>query len=98
MARTANHELPLIPGDWDWRMCDGGTSHPKMSGRWLYFNVATPCGLIGLHGIPILPAVNTKGNGWSWDGNEEAPTLAPSIKCESCGWHGFIRAGQVVVA
>ncbi len=34
---------------------------------------------------------------WKWDGNEEAPTLEPSINCNgptSCGWHGFIKNGR----
>lgn len=30
---------------------------------------------------------------WTWDGNESAPTLEPSINCSECGWHGFIREG-----
>jgi uncharacterized protein DUF6527 len=34
---------------------------------------------------------------WDWDGNRDAPTLAPSVNCESaCGWHGYIRAGRCV--
>ena len=33
---------------------------------------------------------------WHWDGNMEAPTLAPSIGCEAkCGWHGHIAAGEI---
>jgi hypothetical protein len=39
------------------------------------------------------------GKTWDWDGNEEAPTLTPSINCNggpsSCGWHGFIQQGKV---
>ena len=43
---------------------------------------------------------------WTWDGNREAPTFAPSIHCLSeaggrpaggCGWHGHIR-NDVIVA
>lgn len=34
---------------------------------------------------------------WWWDGNEDAPTLTPSVDCsETGGWHGFIRAGELV--
>lgn len=32
---------------------------------------------------------------WTWDGNEAAPTLSPSINCSECGWHGFIQNGQM---
>lgn len=38
---------------------------------------------------------------WTWDGNEEAPTLTPSINCNGvggCGWHGFIQQGKIVNA
>lgn len=30
---------------------------------------------------------------WHWDGNEEAPTLTPSVLNTFCGWHGFLKAG-----
>lgn len=39
---------------------------------------------------------------WKWDGNENEPTITPSINCiaekdgkptGSCGWHGFITDG-----
>jgi hypothetical protein len=42
---------------------------------------------------------------WGWDGNIEQPTITPSINCVSvddegkpaggCGWHGFMRAGDM---
>lgn len=32
---------------------------------------------------------------WSWDGNEEKPTLSPSILNEG-EWHGYLRAGNLV--
>ena len=32
---------------------------------------------------------------WQWDGNEDKPTLSPSImeNADGSGWHGFIRQG-----
>lgn len=30
---------------------------------------------------------------WGWDGNEEIPTLSPSILDNSTGWHGYLRNG-----
>ncbi|MCY3933467.1 MAG: hypothetical protein OXH70_17295 [Acidobacteria bacterium] len=37
-----------------------------------------------------------------WDGNEEAPTLEPSIwvrgETDNPGWHGFFRHGRLVSA
>ena len=36
---------------------------------------------------------------WKWDGNREAPTLEPSILHHSQPeWHGWLRAGQLVLA
>lgn len=38
---------------------------------------------------------------WEWDGNEQAPTLSPSINCNGnggCGWHGHMKAGKLVEA
>lgn len=41
---------------------------------------------------------------WGWDGNEERPTLTPSINCiaekngkptGACGWHGHITNGEL---
>lgn len=33
-------------------------------------------------------------NGWAWDGNVEKPTLSPSVKQVTCGWHGWLRNGR----
>lgn len=30
---------------------------------------------------------------WGWDGNEEKPTLRPSILDGVTGWHGYLVAG-----
>jgi hypothetical protein len=43
--------------------------------------------------VPIRPNRNANGASWSWDGNRDAPTLAPSINCHHCGWHGWLRNG-----
>ena len=39
--------------------------------------------------------INTP-KGWKWDGNEESPTLTPSILNRCCGWHGYLTAGVFV--
>ena len=33
---------------------------------------------------------------WTWDGNRESPTFAPSINCGGCKWHGFLEKGVLV--
>lgn len=39
----------------------------------------------------------TPGDGPLWDnhGTDEAPTLTPSVNCQSCGWHGYVVDGQL---
>ena len=45
------------------------------------------------------PGEVTAGNKhWDWDGNEEKPTLSPSIACGHEGerdWHGYMKAGRL---
>ena len=31
---------------------------------------------------------------WGWDGNEDQPTLSPSIHTPGC-WHGYMRKGRL---
>jgi hypothetical protein len=33
------------------------------------------------------------GNKWTWDGNEDAPTLSPSLLCNQD--HFYVRAGKI---
>jgi len=44
--------------------------------------------------LPIRHGKNEPGKHWGWDGNEDTPTLAPSIHTHG-HWHGFVRAGQL---
>jgi hypothetical protein len=48
--------------------------------------------------IPLRPLVDPKINGghsWEFDGNEEKPTLSPSVNAVGI-WHGWIRSGCMV--
>lgn len=40
---------------------------------------------------------NHCGASWSWDGNEEKPTLSPSLHAVGV-WHGWVRDGMLVEA
>lgn len=40
---------------------------------------------------------NFNGAQWSWDGNEDVPTLMPSLHWEGL-WHGWVREGYLVEA
>ena len=44
--------------------------------------------------VMLKPWPVSDGKTWELIGDESAPTLSPSINCEKCGWHGFIRNGQ----
>ena len=40
---------------------------------------------------------NASGASWSWDRNEDAPTLSPSLHIVG-EWHGFVTNGQLIEA
>lgn len=47
--------------------------------------------------IPVRPVLTPGINGghsWEWDGNEDKPTLHPSVHCVG-SWHGWIKAGRM---
>lgn len=72
------------------------TAEPGDIVKWLRFGC--PRGR-GACTVPILPQRTSKGAGWKWDGNRDAPTLEPSINCVAsekyagCGWHGHLKGG-----
>jgi len=49
----------------------------------------------GCGGDSYVP-VDAGGDGWMWDGNEQAPTLTPSLGQRCCPWHGYLTAGKFV--
>ena len=40
---------------------------------------------------------NADGEQWEWDGNEEEPTITPSLHAEGY-WHGYVKKGVLVEA
>lgn len=81
--------------------------------KYRYLWVVLPCEGGELHGLPIRGKDSDPPKdraSWEWDGNEERPTLKPSIltwrrkdpqKPDSPAnrqevWHGFITAGRAV--
>ena len=84
-------------GDFIW----GTVEHPgKVDVLTLW--VMVPC-IWRIHGIPVYrageqpPAIEQ--NCWEWDGDEDKPTLNPSISTSNIRgeqvWHGFVRAGRL---
>jgi len=52
-------------------------------------------GMSGPDAIPIQKGPAGGPRVWGWDGNEEKPTLTPSIHAPD-QWHGYLRAGKLV--
>jgi hypothetical protein len=50
--------------------------------------------IIPLRPVPPEAGVVNRGHSWTWDGNEDAPTLTPSVHHVGA-WHGWIRAGRM---
>ena len=70
------------PGDFCF---DGSLTHIYI---WLP-GISGPDALEIQKGAPGGPRV------WGWDGDEDKPTLTPSINAQG-QWHGFLRAGKLV--
>lgn len=54
-----------------------------------------PEGSVGFVRLRPLPADEEPHPSWDWDGNEDAPTLKPSVHYV-WRWHGWFRAGRMV--
>lgn len=92
------HHAPV--GSFYWTDVDDAGNHYRM------LMVKMPADGGKVHGVVIAPAVRSGWNkaAWQWDGNEEAPTLTPSIRYGERNeaheitvehWHGFITSGQI---
>lgn len=81
------HDGQKVPGRFLW-------GHEHDGYRMIHFIL--PGGFYG--GIPVhregTPRPDIQSPVWTWDGNEDRPTLAPSIWMHGC-WHGFVRAGRM---
>jgi hypothetical protein len=77
------------PGDFFWQIEDGKRS----------LVVALPC-KGGDYGLWVNWTIGHKNHcnaSWSWDCNEAAPTLNPSLHWVGA-WHGWVRNGELVEA
>lgn len=51
-----------------------------------------PCGCGAIIVTPVSPGYSNSH--WHWNGNEERPTLLPSIlRTVGCRWHGYLTDG-----
>jgi hypothetical protein len=91
MRLRATGEPLEQPGDFKWRTTDAGE-------RILVIAIPTPSARTGWFACDwTIDHKNHCGAQWSWDGNETAPTLTPSLHWVGV-WHGWCRAGQLVEA
>jgi hypothetical protein len=85
--RLPDNTLPEHPGEFSW--------HVDVRDGVRRIAMQLPCN--HMHMVPVT------GNGviWQWDGNENAPTLTPSLSCkggrdtQSEMWHGHMTAGEM---
>lgn len=83
---VACHEV--APGDW---VFDRRKDAVRKEFVTIWFGC--PCGECGAIGLPVTTG-NKEPQAWLWDGDEEKPTLKPSIRrMEKCLWHGFLTDG-----
>lgn len=81
-----------------WRsMQPGDFSYTKRKGldgiRGMAFVCPCGCKAVAAIGFQNAPDSEVK---WDWDGNEDLPTLTPSLHNLVCGWHGHLQAGVFV--
>jgi len=77
-----------IPGAFNFRKVEG-------EDFWGYIRFKCPCGCGSFSSLSV--GLNTKPSNaghatWQWDGNEETPTLQPSIH-HIDHWHGWLENG-----
>ena len=68
---------------------------------WIVFPYETK-GVWPGHCLPVYLQGESKlaieSASWEWDGNEDLPTLSPSIACgppKHRDWHGYLKAGKL---
>lgn len=73
------------PGDFSWDSEADGK-------RYLYLCLP---GSTHMEAIKVKRGAPGGNRVWGWDGNEETPTIEPSIHAVG-SWHGYLRAGRLV--
>ena len=87
------HDLPAGEGEWQQPQPD---TSPEFDHWRLWFTC--PCGCGRVHVLPVKPGPNSVGKWWGWNGNQEAPTLVPSVLIRNPDgigehWHGHLVNG-----
>ena len=89
--RVADYDAIERPGDFYFKPVQGlpgeTAIHVMLPGH-TFICIGVACGG-STQGPPTCP-----GPVWGWDGNEDKPTLTPSIHTKE-HWHGFLKAGRL---
>src|SRR5262245_20984876 len=80
----ADHKVQ--PGDFSW-----SPETLKDGSRYLYISLP---GESSMHAIKVMRSDPGVERVWGWDGNEDKPTLTPSIHSPGV-WHGYLRNGRL---
>ena len=86
------HDVEVMPGDfaWDFDSEETGGSRKSESA---HIYICLPCDR-HMSCIKIVRGNSNAERVWGWDGNEDKPTLTPSILLPG-QWHGWLRAGRL---
>lgn len=87
-GRSCSADPELQPGKGEFEI----VADQKTGQRWFWFRCPGPCGSTAPIALRPVAAPMVQQS-WEFDGNEEAPTLQPSINHVGC-WHGFLTAGE----
>ena len=89
-------ELPLKdgqhtqPGDFGWSF-----DMPWNDSNTIYLYIHLPGDARGWSAIQVQRGQAGGSRVWGWDGNEDHPTITPSINAVG-QWHGWLKAGKLI--
>jgi hypothetical protein len=84
----------MLPGDFAWDFDSPATGGDRNNPtHYIYLSLPGDaggwCAIEVQRGAPGGPRI------WGWDGNEDKPTMTPSILVPG-QWHGWLRSGRLV--
>jgi len=82
------------PGDFGWDTDSPNTTDPEKMAETRYLYLHLP-GETRWGALCVRRGAPGGDRVWGWDGNEDKPTLTPSIYHVGV-WHGYLRAGRLI--
>jgi hypothetical protein len=86
------HDVEVKPGDFAWDF-DSEKLGGKQGAQTAFIYLCLP-GEKNLTAVEVTRGAPGGNRVWGWDGNEDKPTLTPSIHAVG-SWHGYLRAGRL---